>query len=207
MSEFTNAVAEMTAEEAAELEANGIDGESDVEVEEKEQKTSLQEKFTAAISEDPVEDKSDSIPEWAIIPDGLQIPRGKKVFFMRFLAKWTDRPDMGDRVVVLWTLSVSDEKLARKRITDSNEAIPEMAKQCVRVIDGKKVDHTGMAASKKAKLGEIKAGADLNSFWNEIGPSCRQMIQNWYMNTHMLSAEDQLVFFASCIGVKNTVGT
>lgn len=203
---FQSAASSMLSEEEkTELEETGVDGDSDIELEARDATTST-ERFKKAIEEEkPEEDKS--VPPWVEIPTDLTIPKGKKVAFMRFLAKWTDRPDLGDRVIILWPLSVSDEKIARKRIIDSNEAVSELSKQMVRAIDGKRVDWTGMAASTKAKMGLIKAGADINAFWNEIGASCRQLIMNFYMRTHVLPEEEQLVFFASCIAVRTADGS
>lgn len=199
-----HAIEELSDEERAEVESTGATGTSEIEVDEK--PTTMKDRFAAAVSEEAAE-KKDEIPEWATIPDGLKIPKGVKVAFMFFRAKWTARPDLGDRWCMVWPLSVSDEKLARKRVMDSNEAVPELSKQMVRVIDGKIVDWTGKAATEKAKLGQIKAGGDLNSFWQEIGPQCRQMVQNYYLNTHLMPAEDQLDFFANCIVVRNADGS
>jgi hypothetical protein len=138
----------------------------------------------------------EGIPEWVKFPPKMKIPPGKEVGFMQFRAKWTDKPHLGDRQVIMWSLSDADEKLAMKRTRGEHmRTITEAAKQCIRAIDGVSANWTGAFV-----LGNV------DTFWNEIGGKCRQLIVNYYLKTHTLEAAEQLDFFANCLAVRRVAG-
>lgn len=178
----------VTPEEEAILAAK----EKGVEAPEKARKMSpLEER--AETAEDP-----NDIPDWVIIPEGFKFPKGRQVAFMLF------RPEITvcqtERQCVLWSLSVSDEKLARKRTRgDSQSTFDELAKQTIRLIDGVKVDWTGKASV-------TKGPGSIDKFYEDIGPQYRQMILNAYHKTHTLSLEQQADFFLNCFVVRTAVG-
>ena len=141
------------------------------------------------------EPDQDARPAWAKVPPSLVLPPGKQIGFMLFRAAWTDRPDLGDRTIVTWGLSVNDEKLARQASRgDSARAIDELAKRTIRAIDGVRADWTG------------KRGAgDVNAFWEQVGPKCRPLIINAYWKLHSLTAEETADFFTGCIAYRSAV--
>ncbi len=131
-------------------------------------------------------------PEWAAVPPDLKMPIGRQIYFLRFRARWTDRPDKGERQCLLWNLTEADEKLALRRTRgDAFRAVDELSKQMVRAIDGQSVNWTSVSPE---------------TFWNEIGGSCRQLLKNHYSKTHMLGAEETADFFANCIAVRTAKG-
>lgn len=139
---------------------------------------------------------TEGVPEWAALPPNFVIPPGKRCGWMLFRAEWTDAPTKGDRWVMMWPLSEAEEKLAYKRSGgESAKAIAELTKATIRVIDGVKADRTGASGP-----------GNVNVFWAEIGTKLRQMLQNYYLKTHTLSAEEQQDFFANCFVVTTAVG-
>jgi hypothetical protein len=136
------------------------------------------------------------IPEWVKIPPKMKIPDGQEVGFMLFRAKWTAKPQLGDRQVILWPLTDADEKLAMKRTRgESGRSLTEASKQTIRAIDGVKANWTGAFV-----LGNV------DTFWNDIGPKCRQLVMNFYLKTHTLEVAEQLDFFANCLVVRRMGG-
>lgn len=134
-------------------------------------------------------------PAWVQIPPDLVFPKGKVVGFLRFKAKWTDSPQLGDRNIILWGLTDADEKLAIQAARgESGRTITEMAKRTIRAIDGKRADWTG-----KTPAGNV------NKFWNEIGPKCRPLIVNAYWKTHSLTVEETADFLVDCIAFRDVV--
>jgi hypothetical protein len=134
------------------------------------------------------------IPPWGMpIPRDMPVPKGKVPVYIRFLKEWTDRPDLQDRQCVIWTLSVSDEKLANKRASGVGEsnALAELAKQMIKVVDGNPVDW-----SKRNK------DADIDVFWEQIGPKCRSILVTMYLRLHSLSEVERCHFFEFCVGVE-----
>lgn len=135
-----------------------------------------------------------ALPPWAqaAVPAPtaeMAIPPNRTVSVMRLRAELTDSPSKGDRLVLLWNLSVGDEKLANKRAGDSQfDATMEQAKQMVRAIDGQWVDFSG-------KLGP----RNVDQFWDEIGKRCRNLIINHYVRVHSLTKAEQLDFLANCV--------
>lgn len=127
------------------------------------------------------------MPPWALVPETLALPPGREVVFMRFKAAWTDYPSKGDRQCILWTLTDNDEKHAAKRARgDSTRGIVELAKGCVRAMDGHRADWTTPVGP-----------GSVDRFWNDIGTKCRQMVVNYYFKTHALSQEEQADFFTN----------
>lgn len=130
------------------------------------------------------------IPNWVVIPEGFVAPTEAQVFFIRLRAKWTSRPSKGDRQCIMWALSYTDEKLAGKRIAgDSARTMAEMTRQMIRIVDGKKVDWA------KGRL------ANVESFWDEIGPKCRQILTGIYYKAHNLDGTELADFFTQCMHV------
>lgn len=137
-------------------------------------------------------------PPWAPLPPGFRIPVGKSVTFMRFRPEWTDRPDLGERSLVMWPLSDTEIVLANQLARgDDNRTVEEMAKMMIRAIDGKLADRTGNPA----------VGAySVNKLWTELGEKCRRQVKMHYIKTHTLSQEEQLDFFTSCFAVRTAAG-
>lgn len=126
-------------------------------------------------------------PEWAIIPPNLVIPRGVEVAFLRIPTR-----TMGEKVVILWDLSVRDERFGRARaMNDGARFVEEMAKQMIRTIDDKIVSWANPL--------------DVEKFWDEIGAKHRSVIIAWYMKTHQLDDEERIDFFANRVVAKRAV--
>lgn len=153
------------------------------------------------------------VPPWVVIPPNLSFPRGRQVAFVRFPSAWTTRPEKGlvyegpeagpyagkpHRQAILWTLSIADEKFARADAKgDSLAVYNEMAKHCVRAIDGVVVDWS---------TGAVATGpGHVPTFWEEVGPACRSLLVNYYHRSHALSREDAAHFFLSCFVVRSAV--
>ena len=137
-------------------------------------------------------------PPWCPLPTGLKIPIGKSVTFMRFRATWTDRPDLGDRSVVLWPLSDTEILLANDLARgNDNRTVEEMAKMTIRAIDGMLPDRTG-----NPPVGTIA----VSTFWTQISEKCRRQLKVNYMKTHTLSQEEQIDFFTNCFAVRTAAG-
>lgn len=149
------------------------------------------ESSTYGDGDEPVADATE-VPDWAIVPPGLKMPPGRQVYFVRFRAAWTDRPSKGERQCILWNLTESEEKHALRRTRgDALRAADELAKQMIRVIDGKPADWTGK-----------DPGSAVGTFWDEIGGKCRQLLKSHYAKTHMLDTAETADFFGSCIAVR-----
>lgn len=160
----------------------------------------------AVIADDSgVPDESD-MPEWVKWPPTLKVARGKRVLFVRFRKELTDTPHLGDRVVILWSLSVADERVARRRAKgDDEENVHEMTKQMIRAIDAEVVVwnlsakiNTEQRSALAAKMGMTIEGKDADKFWNEIGAKCRNVLTTIYMQLHTLSQDELVDFFQHC---------
>lgn len=136
-------------------------------------------------------------PVWAIIPEKFKFPKGKTVYFMRFMADMTDTPNGGDRQCILWNLSMADEDIGLKRTRGDHMRVNrELAMMMIRAVDGHAADWTG-AGSRSP--GSVRHWMDL------IGAKCRQEVQNLYLRTHGLAPEERARFFVDCFAFMNSV--
>jgi len=140
----------------------------------------------------------DAIPDWVELPpaeSGFRIPKGRRIQAIRIRAAWTDAPDKGDRVAVMWSLSVAEEKLAWQRSKGSTQQLyAEMAMQTIHAVDGHKVDWSG-------KVGP----GNIQRFWEEIGYRGRQRIIEVFHRTHSLSPEETADFLLNCFVSRSAV--
>lgn len=170
--------------EMSEVEQAVMFGETEVEADAELEETSVLEQM-----EDKITGASEveGVPEWATLPLGFKIPPGKRLGWMKFLAEWTDTPQKGDRWIMMWNLSESEEKVAYKKAGgETQRAIAELAKATLRVIDGVKADRTGASGPGNVAI-----------LWAELGTGLRQIVMNYYLKTHTLSPEAQQLFFAN----------
>jgi hypothetical protein len=182
----------MTPEEAAALESETYKAAQPEPKKgtDKEQGSTLEEK-----AEEPGD--ANVVPDWVEFPPGFKIPPGKQIGFLRFRAKWTDSPEMGDRTCIVWPLSDADEKFALKRTRgESARTLAELSKQMIRAVDGKKTAWTG----------NPNDGVDVDKFWDQLGGKCRQLIQNHYLKLHSLSSEELADFFLNCVAIRSSAG-
>lgn len=153
------------------------------------------EKEIAAAAEAPVD--SSALPAWASAaePEEMTYPQEGTVWFLRLLPDVTGRPKLGERVIIVWALSVRDERNARSRAQTLGEGvstIEEYTKAMLRAWDGKKLDWA-----------KPSAAIELDKFWEEVGPKYRSLLTAWYLRTHQLSDEDRLRFFAQCVASRS----
>ena len=129
-----------------------------------------------------------AMPPWVQVPPGLTFPVGKTIGFLRFRAVNTDRPEKGDRQIIIWGLTDAEEKLALKATRgESARTVTEMAKRTIRAIDGVRADWSGK-----------QGPGNVDRFWDEVGPKYRPLVINAYMKTHVLSREETADFFLEC---------
>lgn len=134
----------------------------------------------------------DDVPEWALVPQHLKVPRAKQVVFLKFPAALTDAPLKGDRQCIVWTLSDGEEKLAADRCEGkSNRAPAEYSKQMIRAVDGVIVDWS-----------KTKGPGSLDEFWREIGPKGRNILMRVYTQLHLASDDELRDFFEQCVAVR-----
>lgn len=151
-------------------------------------------------------------PPWAILPEGLVVPRGRAVFFTRFPSNWTDTPSSGIpwtlteeetiawklqssapptawRQCIFWALSVGDQKLALGRANgDTNRFNSELTKQMIRSVDGVLVDRTG-----------IGVVGNLDVWWEQLGERCRSELTRICVRIHSLTMQERALFLGYCI--------
>lgn len=134
----------------------------------------------------------ESLPDWAkeALPVDLKLPQGgKQIAILRLESGLTDAQAMGDRTIVIWNLTVRDERLARTRARGHADWLyDEYAKRMLRAIDGKAVLDT--------------ASAVVDRFWDEIGSKYRGHLVSWYVRTHNLSDEERLRFFTNNVVIR-----
>ena len=135
----------------------------------------------AALEDEDGPKRGRGVPPWATLPPGFKVPPGgARATFMRFKAEWTDRPEKGDRWCMVWPLTEQDEKLAMARAAgDANQAVHELTRQTIRIVDGHKADWTG-----SPNAGSVR------QFWRDIGKRCRNLLIINYHRTHNLSPEE-----------------
>ena len=137
------------------------------------------------------------MPSWAseAIPAALLLPKdGQTVFVMKLEARLTARKNKGDRTIVIWELSLRDERQARARaqlVGENGGLYDEYAKGMIRSVDGVVVDW--------ANIGRM------DQFWDEIGPRFRGYLVGWYAKSHNLNDEERLRFFGQSV-VSRTAG-
>jgi len=135
---------------------------------------------------------TDDVPEWAIVPANLRIPKGRQVFFLRFPAAMTDAQHKGDRQCIVWSLSDGEEKIANDRTGGSAGRAPaEFTKQMIRAIDGATVN-----------WGVARGPGSIDEFYREIGPKCRNLLMRIYTQLHLASEDETRDFFESCVAAR-----
>jgi hypothetical protein len=151
------------------------------------------EEAAAANPDGPVD--PDAIPAWVELPADLRIPKGRRIQAIRIRAAWTDAPDKGDRVAIMWSLSVAEEKLAWQRSKGSSQQLyAEMAMQTIHAIDGVRVDWSGRVGP-----------GNIQRFWEEIGYRGRQRVIEVFHRTHSLSPEETADFLLNCFVSRSAV--
>lgn len=146
---------------------------------------------TTEPTSDPTDTDTSDLPDWAqnAVPKDLKIPPGRRVVICRIRAEWTNRVDLGDRVVVFYGLTEAEENLAADRSSGKAFRLQrEMAKQMIRAIDGKRADWLRRGGPE-----------DVDRFWTDIGGKGRSLILTWYMRLHQLNDEEAADFFGSCV--------
>lgn len=138
------------------------------------------------------EAQGDDVPEWALVPGHLKVPRGKQVVFLRFPAPLTETPAKGDRQCIAWSLTDGEEKLAADRCDGkANRAAAEYTKQMLRAVDGVVVD-----------WGKMRGSGSIDEFWREIGPKGRNILMRVYTQMHLASDDELRDFFEQCVAVR-----
>lgn len=133
---------------------------------------------------------ADSPPDWAKIPAGLVLPKGKMIYFIKIPADLTDRPGEGiDRQAIAWNLNVADEDIGLKRARgDQARVTRELTMAMIRAVDGVKADWSMTPG----------APGDVRKWMNDIGPRGRILVQNVYIRTHSVDGEVAMRFFVGC---------
>jgi hypothetical protein len=139
-----------------------------------------------------------AVKPWVRVPDGMKFPRGRKVRFLRFPARWTDVPlyghEMPDlpglwRQCILWSLSPGDEQLAAERALGNDQRFAdELIKQAIRAIDGLPIDETGMPTPQ-----------NVERFWAQLGASSRHLLKTAWSAMSTTTREQRLFFWTFCV--------
>lgn len=133
------------------------------------------------------------LPDWAVMPPDLVVPPDRTVYFVRFKAEWTLARSKGDRVIILWPITVKEEKLGFKRARgESAEVMDQLTSMGIRAIDGNALK-PALHAAACAKL------------FDELGLKCVAQLRNWYARNHALGADQLVDFYGSCIAVVSAV--
>lgn len=162
------------------------------------------------------------VPEWVkpFLPSELVIPQGVQVAFLRFPSRLTAAPGKGvpslyaevdpkdpskevlierlSRVVVVWTITLSEERLGTKAARTS-ALTDELSKRMIRAVDGRIVDWTG---NKGKEEGYVYTS---DPIWQELGPKCRIVVRNLYNKFHSMNDDEATNFFLNCLVVKSSV--
>lgn len=145
---------------------------------------------------DPSSEDANALPDWALhcMPPDLVVPPERRMAVMRFKPAWTDMPSKGERSVVVWGLTIAEERLAIKASRgDGSSVTDELAKRMVRAIDGKVVGWGTTGTQETSRL------------WRELGVKCVDMIRRHYVIEHSLKAEQKLDFLANCYVARTNV--
>lgn len=136
----------------------------------------------------------DDIPEWALVPKDLRVPKGRQVIFIRIRAAITDTPEKGERQAICWSLSDGDEKMATDRCEGkAGRASSEYTKQMIRAVDGVIVSWM-----------RTRGPGSLDEFWSEIGSKGRNLLMRTYSKLHLADDEEVRDFFEHCIAVRTS---
>lgn len=130
-------------------------------------------------------------PTWAMVPKGLKFPRGSTPMFIRFRAELTATPHKGERQAIILPLTVSEQLVAveRAKVHESETRVLfELAKQMIRSVDGHIADWTGKPGP-----------ANIDTWWKEIGPKYRGILQDLFNQLHVLKPAELKDFFENCI--------
>lgn len=134
----------------------------------------------------------DDVPDWALVPANLKVPKGRQVIFLRFPAAITDSPLRGERQCICWSLSDGEEKMANDRTGGSSARAPaEFTKQMIRAVDGVVVDWS-----------RPRGPGSIDEFYREIGPKCRNLLMRVYTQLHLATEDETRDFFESCVAVR-----
>jgi hypothetical protein len=153
------------------------------------------------------------IPAWAVVPPGLVFPRHRLAVFMRIPSSWTYAPAVGIplkvetaldiaeaggvagglwRQIVVWPLSIGDQKLALGRaMADPNRFPQELTKQMVRAVDGEVVDWSGAGGA-----------ANLDTLWEQLGGPGQNLLNRIWSQLHVLQKDRLTRFFENYIAVR-----
>jgi hypothetical protein len=137
------------------------------------------------------EERSDALPDWApTLPEKLKIPLGVTLAVLRVRKELTITPHKGDRVLVVWPINEVEERQAVQRARGDEYALStELAKACIRAVDGVVADRTGATAHP----------GNVGILWRELGPKGRHLVRTYYTRTHTLSQEETADFFMNCM--------
>jgi len=160
---------------------------------------------------EPTPDETNDLPSWALpLPDGVVLPKGRQIYAMRFRAKLTDTPKMGDRYCLLWSLTEADEKFAYGRVRNVPAmTMNELSKQMIRVFGFVRVSETGKEHADGSAAAPDWAetnGQKILAFWNDIGAKCRTQVKNGYAKLHTMEVDEVIDFFTKCVAVRTVVG-
>lgn len=140
----------------------------------------------------PVAEAGGDVPEWAMLPANLKVPREQQVIFIRFPAAMTATPGRGDRQCIVWALTDGEEKLANDRSAgNSGRAAAEYTKQFLRAVDGVVVDWS-----------KPRGPGSVDEFYRVLGPKGRNLLMRVYTQLHLATEEETRDFFESCIAVR-----
>lgn len=151
-----------------------------------------------------VSEERSKLPAWAVLPPDFNPPPGVSIMFVKLRAEWTQAPEKGDRILVLWDITVGDEKLAHARARgEAWRTVPELAKQMVRYVDQQRTDFSGLSSAQVTRRG--LGTYPVEELWQEIGYKCRSLLQGLFLKTHQLSNAEKVDFFTNCLAVRTAV--
>jgi hypothetical protein len=139
-----------------------------------------------------------ALPAWAhaAFPEGWTPPAHKRLWVVRMRANLTARPDLGDRICVLWNLSSQEEDAALRRCGgDSLKTLGELTKMTVRIVDGVLVDYSRKNPAR---------AANVNAFWEDVGSAYRKALKSIYAKNHSLTPAETADFLSDCVAVASS---
>lgn len=133
--------------------------------------------------------KTGPAPDWAKLPLGLSVPKGRICYFIRIRAELTDTPWKGDRQAICWSMSVGDKRIALQRsMNNAQRASDEMVKQTIRAIDGELVS---------------LENARIDIWWDEIGERGRMLLDRVFAQLHVPMPSQIDDFLKNCIEARS----